>query len=54
MCENCLCQGRAEDCQQNNRSWLEGLLTIREYQSFLEEGKLVVGVVSVACVVARH
>ena len=40
--------------KQSNRSWLEGLLTIREYQNFLEEGKLVVGVASVACVVSRH
>ena len=38
------------NAKQNNRSWLEGLLTVREYQIFLEEGKLVVGVASVACV----
>ena len=37
-----------KNAKQNNRTWLEGLLTIREY---LEEGKLVVGVASVACVV---
>ena len=40
--------------KQNNLSWLKGLLTVREYQKFLEEGKLVVGVASVACVVSCH
>ena len=49
--ENCLCRGGAEE---RNWTWLEGLLTIREYQNFLEEGKLVVGVASVACVVSRR
>ena len=34
---------------KQNRSWLEGLLTVREYQNFLEEGKLVVCVASVVC-----
>ena len=34
--------------------WLEGMLTIREYENFLEEGKLVVGVTSVACVVSHR
>ena len=38
----------------NNQTWLEGLLTVREYQNFLEEGKLVVGVTSVACVASRR
>ena len=38
--------------KQNNRTWLEGLLTIREYQTFLEVGKLVAGVASVACIVS--
>ena len=41
-----------KNAKQNNRSWLEGLLTVREYQNFQEEGKLVVGVASVACVVS--
>ena len=40
--------------QQNNWTWLEGLLTVRECQNFLEEGKLVVGVASVACIVSRR
>ena len=40
-----------KNTKQNNRTWLEGLLTITEYQHFLEEGKLVVGVASVMCIV---
>ena len=40
--------------KQNNRTWLEGLLTIREYQTFLEGGKLVAGVASVACIVSHR
>ena len=40
--------------KQNNRIRRQGFLTIREYQNFLEEGKLVVGVASVACVVSRR
>ena len=32
-----------KNTKQNNRAWLEGLLTIKEYQNFVEEGKLVVG-----------
>ena len=43
-----------KNAKQNNRSWLEGLLTVGEYQNFPEEGKLVVGVASVACVVSHH
>ena len=39
---------------QNNRTWLERLLIIKEYQNFLEGGKLVVGVASVACIVSRR
>ena len=38
---------------QNNRTRLQGLLTIREYQNVKEEGKLVVGAASVACVVSH-
>ena len=34
--------------KRNNWTWLEGLLTMK---NFLEEGKLVVGDASVACVV---
>ena len=41
-----------KNAKQNNQSWLEGLLTVREYQNFLEESKLVVGVASVAYVVS--
>ena len=36
----------------NNRTWLEGLLTVRECQNFLEEDELVVCVASVACIVS--
>ena len=47
-------EAERKNAKQNNRSWLEGLLTVREYQNFLEEGKLVVGVASVVCVVSRR
>ena len=47
-------EAEQKDAKQNNRSWLEILLTVGEYQNFLEEGKLVVGVASVACVVSRR
>ena len=47
-------EAEQKNAKQNNRSWLEGLLTVREYQNFLEEGKLVVGVASVACVVSHR
>ena len=43
-----------KNAKQTNWTSLEGLLTIIEYQNFLEEGKLVVGVASVACVVSRR
>ena len=44
---------KKKNAKQNNWSWLEGLLTVREYQNFLE-GKFVVGVASVACIVSRR
>ena len=47
-------EAEQKNAKQNNRSWLEGLLTVREYQNFLEEGKLVVGIASVACVVSHR
>ena len=47
-------EAEQKNAKQNNRSWLEGLLTVRECQKFLEEGKLVVGVDSVACIVSRR
>ena len=43
-----------KNAKQNNWTWLEELLIIREYQSFLEEGKRVVGVASVACSVVSR
>ena len=47
-------EAEQKTAKQNTRSWLEGLLTITEYQNFLEEGKLVVCGASVACVVSHH
>ena len=48
-------EAEQKNAKQNNWTWrLEGLLTIREYQNLLEEGKLVVGVASVVCVVSRR
>ena len=37
----------------NNRTWLNGLLTIGEHHNFLEEGKIIVGGASVAFVVSH-
>ena len=55
MHENCLCQGGTEERQTKQSNMARRiLLTIREYQNFLEESKLVVGVACVACVVSRH
>ena len=45
-------EAEQKDTKQNNWTWLEGLLTVREYQNFLEEGKLAVGGASVACIVS--
>ena len=45
-------EAEQKDTKQNNWTWLERLLTVREYQNFLEEGKLAVGGASVACVVS--
>ena len=54
VCMRTTCvEGEQKIAKQNNWSWLERLLTIRKYQNFLEEGKLVVGVASIACVVSR-
>ena len=47
-------EAEQKNTKQSNRSWLEGLLTVRKYKNFLEEGKLVVGVASVVCVVSRR
>ena len=47
-------EAEQKSAKQSNRSWLEGLLTVRECQNFLEEGKLVVGVAFVACVVSSR
>ena len=37
-----------------NQAWFKRLLSIAEYQNFLEEGKLVVSLASVACIVSRR
>ena len=52
----CLSAVKAEqkNTKQNNRTWLEGLLTIREYLNLLEKGKLAVCGAYVACVVSHH
>ena len=42
-----------KNAKLNNRTWLNGLLTIGEHQNFLEEGKFNVGGASVACVVSH-
>ena len=47
-------EAEQKNTKLNIRTWLEGLLTIRDYQNFLEEGKLVVGGASVACVVSHR
>ena len=47
-------EAEQKSAKQNNQTWLEGLLTIREYQNYLEEGKLIVGVASVAYVVSHR
>ena len=41
-----------KNAKLNNRTWLNGLLTIGEHQNFLE-GKFNVGGASVACVVSH-
>ena len=43
-----------KNAKLNNRTWLNGLLTIGEHQNFLEEGKSIVGGASVACVVSHR
>ena len=47
-------EAEQKNANQNNWTWLEGLLTVRECQNFLEGGEIVVGVTSVACVVSSH
>ena len=47
-------EAERKNAEQNNQTWLERLLTTREYQNFLEEGKLVVCGASVACIVSHR
>ena len=49
----CVVKAEQKIAEQINRTWLEGWLTIKEYQNVLEEGKLVVGVACVACIMSR-
>ena len=46
-------EAEQKNAEQENRLWLEGLLTVREYKNFLE-GQLAISVASVACVVSRR
>ena len=48
----CVVKVERKIAEQNNQTWLEGWLTIKEYQNVLEEGKLVVGVAYVACIMS--
>ena len=43
-----------KNAKLNNRTWLNGLLTIGEHQHFLEEGTFIVGGASVVCVVSHR
>ena len=43
-----------EQRQTIQSDMFEGLLTITEYQNFLEEGKFIVGSASVACIVSHR
>ena len=43
-----------KNAKLNNRTWLNGLLTIGEHQKFLEEGKSILGGASVVCVVPHR
>ena len=43
-----------KNAKLNNRTWLNGLLTIGEHQKFLEGGKFINGGASVACVVSHR
>ena len=53
VCMRSCVEAEQKNANQNNQTWLERLLTIREYQNFLEECKLVVCGASVACVVSH-
>ena len=47
-------EAEEKNAKLNNQTRLNGLVTIGEHQSFLEEGKLIVGGAAVACVVSHH
>ena len=55
VCVRNICvDAEQKNAKLNNRTWLNGLLTIREHQNFLEEGKFIVDGASVACVVSHR
>ena len=55
MCVRTVCvDAEQKNAKLNNWTLLNGLLSIGEHQSFLEEGKFIVGGASVACVVSHR
>ena len=55
VCVRTVCvDAEQKNAKLNNRTWLNGLLTIGEHQNFLEEDKSIVGGASVACVVSHR
>ena len=53
VCVRTICvDAEQKNAKLNNRTWLNGLLTIGEHQNFLED-KSIVGGASVACVVSH-
>ena len=55
MCVKTVCvDAEQKNAKINNRTWLNGQLTIGEHQNFLEEGKFIVGGASVVCVVSHR
>ena len=55
MCVRTVCiDAEQKNAKLNNRTWLNGQLTIGEHQNFLEEDKSIVGGASVACVVLSN
>ena len=54
VCVRTVCvDAEQKNAKLNDRTWLNGLLTIGEHQNFLEEGKVIVGGASVACVMSH-
>ena len=54
MCVRTVCvDAEQKNAKLNNRTWLNGLLTIGEHQNFLEEGKFIAGGASVVSIVSH-